>query len=878
MKRLLLILFLSSFLGLAFAQTWEVMKVGDLEHYPNDGFFIDVNTGWYVGDEGVVVKTTDGGNEGITVREPVEGTPDWKDVEFANANIGYSCGEDGYIFKTTDGGLNWTMVGDTANYKNDLKALSVVNEDIVYFAGMDSIVLKTINGGTDFTKIDYGFNEEDLDGGIAFIDENLGVVLADGNGGNTWYTHDGGANWTHIQIGSLFPYGLSSTRIYEVSGGGDSTFAIGGYHHCIFISNDGGKTYTHCGDYTTNNVQHKSIQVLDKNTIIAGGSDGMVVKTTDGGANWDTLNVGSGQTVVFVDFLDTNNGYVFSFYGQWFKTTDGGVNWQPLRDWPNIGFRGIGIPEANKIVLTAYGGGEMTISEDGGVTWSYPDNFATGTAKNTYECEFIDANNGLIAGTGGHLERTTDGGTTWTFIDNPMAQNNKSIFAIRYINSDIVLAGGSSGYIIKSEDGGQTWVKLINNGGTSSIYDLWQVSETQVVASQSSGKILSSNAAIDTFNLVRDYGSMRMYSVESRGDVGIVTSGYKDHFSIYRTTGAKWDSLEEVFTDPDNDDLNDVEFITDSLVYVVGDGGKIYKSEDAGLTWTPETSPTENYLEKIRYDNTKLWAVGGGSTILRAYMTSLVPISGLYINEFMASNTVTIQDEHGDYEDWFEIYNSNGYAVDVGGLYVMDDFATPADWWQIPTGKPDSTTIPAGGFLLLWADKESEEGVLHTEFRLSSTNGEQIGIVQIIGTDTTFIDSLSFGPQCDDTSYGRINDGGAEWALFSTATPGETNANGIIVGIGNNQTPVVTEFKLSQNYPNPFNPTTTISYSIKKAGKVNLSVYNVAGQKVATLIDKNMKACAGKITWDASRLASGVYFYRLTSGDFKEVKKMLLLK
>ena len=85
-------------------------------------------------------------------------------------------------------------------------------------------------------------------------------------------------------------------------------------------------------------------------------------------------------------------------------------------------------------------------------------------------------------------------------------------------------------------------------------------------------------------------------------------------------------------------------------------------------------------------------------------------------------------------------------------------------------------------------------------------------------------------------------------------------------------------FALEQNYPNPFNPTTTINFSLAKASNVKLTIYNILGQQVRTVVDTRMNAGQQSIVFDASRLASGVYFYRLEAGTFNAVKKMLLLK
>ena len=85
-------------------------------------------------------------------------------------------------------------------------------------------------------------------------------------------------------------------------------------------------------------------------------------------------------------------------------------------------------------------------------------------------------------------------------------------------------------------------------------------------------------------------------------------------------------------------------------------------------------------------------------------------------------------------------------------------------------------------------------------------------------------------------------------------------------------------FNLSQNYPNPFNPTTIISYSLPKSGNVTLEVFNLLGEKVATLVNEFEEAGSYKKTFNADMLSSGVYIYKLSAGSFVETRKMILLK
>ena len=85
-------------------------------------------------------------------------------------------------------------------------------------------------------------------------------------------------------------------------------------------------------------------------------------------------------------------------------------------------------------------------------------------------------------------------------------------------------------------------------------------------------------------------------------------------------------------------------------------------------------------------------------------------------------------------------------------------------------------------------------------------------------------------------------------------------------------------YELRHNYPNPFNPTTNIEFSLAKAGHTTIKVYNVMGQLVETLMDKNLEAGMHKINFRAEGLASGVYIYRIQAGEFTQAKKMMLIK
>ena len=145
-------------------------------------------------------------------------------------------------------------------------------------------------------------------------------------------------------------------------------------------------------------------------------------------------------------------------------------------------------------------------------------------------------------------------------------------------------------------------------------------------------------------------------------------------------------------------------------------------------------------------------------------------LSGIRINEIMPKNSYTLKDEYGEFDDWIEIYNENNFPVDLGGIFITDSLGHPTKY-RIPGTVPDSTTIPAQDFLILWADNQKEQGVLHLDFSLSADK-EQIGLFQPDGS--SHIDTLSFGGIPSDQAIGLPGGGVLEFR-YLTATPGKTN-------------------------------------------------------------------------------------------------------
>ena len=145
------------------------------------------------------------------------------------------------------------------------------------------------------------------------------------------------------------------------------------------------------------------------------------------------------------------------------------------------------------------------------------------------------------------------------------------------------------------------------------------------------------------------------------------------------------------------------------------------------------------------------------------------------------------------------------------------------------------------------------------------------GGVGILGTG-----SVQLQPQEMRTVYMAIAVGTDEPSMLANMALAEGHY-GTITAVEEPVSKSIT-YKLAQNYPNPFNPSTTISFSIPNRENVSLDVYNLLGQKVTSILNKEMEGGSYSVSFDASSLSAGIYFYTLRAGNYASTKKMMLLK
>jgi photosystem II stability/assembly factor-like uncharacterized protein len=337
-----------------------------------------------------------------------------------------------------------------------------------------------------------------------------------------------------------------------------------------------------------------------------------------------------------------------------------------------------------------------------------------------------------------------------------------------------------------------------------------------------------------------------------------------------------------------NEDYGDCSFINANTGVFVGPPGRLVRTEDGGATWSIIYHPLSG-LRNVQFVNINWVYACGTSGIIRSTDSGLSWILLQLFNNgvgslfFTDSLTGTIVGTRGFIMtttnggiNWTQRYlmlpvqfgdsslyavtfvNSlTGYSCGNNGIVVKTTNGG-VNWTYLPTG-----TIAQ--FSCVYFVNVDTGYLTASAGRLYKTTNSGLNwTMQATGT----IDPL-FGVEFIDYNTGWVC--GFNGRILKTTNGGST-------WIQPSLTEIPAEYKLEQNYPNPFNPVTMVNFSVPKTGLVTIKVYNPLGKEVETLVNERMTAGTYGVSFDGSDLASGVYFYKLTAGDFSSIKRMVIIK
>ena len=757
---------------------------------------------------------------------------DYWGVYFINTDTGFACGVNGAIIKTTNSGDSWATLN--SGITKTLKTIGSYDGSLIIAAGDSGIIITSTDLGETWQIISSSSNQNIWN--IQMLTKRIGWLV--GEGSTALKTTDGGNIW----INQTTP--LTGFAYWDVS----FLDTLFGYISCnggrILRTTDGGMNWDvkQAGD----NYGLFTIELVTRTKAVALGFAGKHVYTSDGGDNWTFITFLGGSEPNNISFIDTLKGFAVGF-GGCYETTNSGRNW----NWRSDMVDGAGITFPAKNGIGYYVGKVLTIRKttNAGIDWDKAiinDDFI--------DVFFTDDNTGWIVGQELYksiLYKTYDGGATILPVQNFPGENPSSVYFFDNLNGIV----GAKDKIFKTSSGGINW-EAQNISGYDSLltgkvfkrfYFLdngfgWAMNAGCVVKTTDNGnnwfivfKLLN-GTTLTGFNFTNE-------------QIGWITSTS----GLYYTTdgGVNWITqnrfqyynLRDIYF---NSNMHGMITCSDTLFYTV----------DGGTNWLVDNSVVN--LGYARFSNEALnniFLVGG-----RGY-TYQSTNAGESWNE-----VIEIKNSGITFIRLNEV--NKGYTIGLKGLVIKYyDEDLPVELTSFDASIKDENKI-----ILRWSTttETNNKGFTIESLKVDKLDGlqgwENVGFVDGAGTTTenhhySFVDE---GLTAGRYSY-RLKqidfDGTFEYS------------NTIVIEIAS-----PTEFKLNQNFPNPFNPETKIEFQIPTTSNVNLTVFNVLGEKIREIVNEKLDAGYYGFVFNGENQSSGTYIYSLNSENYTASGKMILLK
>jgi photosystem II stability/assembly factor-like uncharacterized protein len=496
--------------------------------------FINNNTGYFCGAGGMIAKTTDGGANWTFLTSGV--TTNLLEISFYDDSYGFAGGSSAVLLKTTDGGQNWIQY-PTSTTSGEIYRITFApgtNGTTVYLgSGVTTIgrVSKTTDSGNNWSAV-ASYPATSVVRGIKFVDANTGY-LANGTF-QIYKTTDGGQTMTMVHnpgTGVFYDLRISSNgNVYAAGSRGE-----------VYKSADQGATWTQHNsllDVTVNTIAVK------ENLLMAAASGGIFSKSSDAGVSWTLLSkTATLDELRDIMFVSDQVGFAVggsTTAGVILKTTDGGSNWNKLLFTPDYRVRSQYWFNESAGFVGKRGPDGIYKTTDGGLTFETI-NTGLGTSTQAWNViAFANADTGYIAGENGNYCRTTDGGLTWTVLPNNLHHGSSIIYDISVIDAKTIVSMGASGKIFKSTDAGQTFTDISGLGTTSAMYavDFYDANLGFLVGS--SGRIYKTTNGGLNWSYTTPVGTTTLMNVKMVSPDIVWVIGYTGTVTFTTDGGLNW--------------------------------------------------------------------------------------------------------------------------------------------------------------------------------------------------------------------------------------------------------------------------------------------------------------------------------------------------
>jgi len=717
--------------------------------------------------------------------------------------------------------------------------------------------------------------------------------------------------------------GRQGNNIYSLLAHPNGTIFAGTLAAGLYRSTDNGLTWELAQSGMTN-ADVYALAVNSSGQVYA-GTNGGVFRSNDNGNSWVGLN--SGLSDLRVRCLAIGPGgqlFAGTDGGGIFRSTNGGTTWQQINaNLTQLRIAALTVG-TNGIVYAGTEGDGVWRSTNNGDSWL---RYASGLAGTSVRSLTINQQGHIFAGTGG-IFRSTDNGATWQSTIIGLTQ--AFVYSLVVGPDNYIYAGTEGGGFFRSYDNGGSWVQL-NKGLTNTKIRSVAINSSYHIFVGTTGSDAESKGIYKSTLFASpppppaDVSWIQSSFTGSVANVKIrmiiekfgTTWAFGDGGIVARATDASLSSWVLANNGiPSNEAVIWMEPASSTILFAGTDAGKIYKSTNAGGTWALSYSDPDNvtYINYVKFfDENRGIAVGDYSSQIQTrlifylettnggatwnnnnalmYGTSspaIVRFTSASAGFHTGSLTVGGQVQRGL---WVTTNLGRQWTyrpVGVGGTADRDVSSIAMDF------RDDLTGVVARNDSSLWVTLDG--GVT---WRLLGKAPERILFVSIppgsnwvygvgergVLVQANFGNSLYImGSQYIDrsktftrVSFPAINKG---YAVAYGSTP-----SGQYFILSNTPATSVEKitstshrFFLEQNYPNPFNPSTVIEFSLPERSFVKLTIMNLLGQEIETLIAEEREAGSYRVKWNAGNFPTGTYFYRLQAGGFAQIKKLILLK
>jgi photosystem II stability/assembly factor-like uncharacterized protein len=775
------------------------------------------------------------------------------DIHYLGYNNGILyCGSDGGVYQSTNDGLTWTDLNATLSTLQFQSADYDPTDTLKLYGGTQDNNLETsTDGGNTWIQRTTG------DGGYSLVDPvTTNYVYGQYVNGSLKRSNNYGVSFTEISpngsSGGLFynPYEMAPT---------DHNTIV--YGQADLWKSTSVQTATSTAGWTqigSSGVMGGNVSAIgiagNPNKIYVGTNNGRLLVTGDNGLNWLTRAGFQYIGDLFVDDVDDNvcyAGVAGTAMGQHvFKTTDGGDTWQNITgDLPNTPVNSIVVrTAAPRMIFVGTDIGVFQSTNDGTSWLPFNNGFP---AVAVFDLKYKDRANVLLA--------ATHGRGNFMYYDLPPLPTIRMTVSSSNVDFGLVEATLPS----------TTTTLTIENRGV----------DTLVVSSLGNGRT--------EFTLLNVPSLPLRLPAHATTSVGVVFHPVAH--------GALTDTLRIASNDP-----------TNPLVRVLlkGKGVLIGRAQPGVLYGTSLTQTNGSQLYRINTTTGAATAIG---------LTGVAEIDGLAIRpdnrelygtltNAASTQIFRISEPYGDALMVRSIGLANMRAIAFAADNTLYGATTLGRLYRINPATGDTTFIGTSGLQYSGLSFHPVTGELWASVRPPLTNRDRIykvstttGAATLVGAtgDAAITPSITFNAA--GTLFGLKGSATQTNTLISIDT---TTAAGTVIGsmgvtgilaiamrndsltsaVIDRSSLVPFSYSLHQNYPNPFNPTTEIRYDLPAAGRVRLTVFDIAGREVAVLVDEEQQPGFKTVQFNAQRLASGVYFYRLATGTFVATKKMTIVK